>query len=75
MNSVYALPERSPPIEEVIQAGVVPRFVDFLMREDFPQLQVCYLPCFTLCNQYIYLCLFIALTLFDFCCSLRQLGL
>ncbi|KAG5056048.1 hypothetical protein JHK85_008558 [Glycine max] len=39
MNSVYALPERSPPIEEVIQAGVVPRFVDFLMREDFPQLQ------------------------------------
>ncbi|KAJ6973909.1 importin subunit alpha-1-like isoform X1 [Populus alba x Populus x berolinensis] len=31
--------ERSPPIEEVIQAGVVPRFVQFLMREDFPQLQ------------------------------------
>ncbi|KAG9459516.1 hypothetical protein H6P81_004024 [Aristolochia fimbriata] len=31
--------ERSPPIEEVIQAGVVPRFVDFLLREDFPQLQ------------------------------------
>ncbi|KAL6579810.1 hypothetical protein OROMI_007834 [Orobanche minor] len=28
-----------PPIEEVIQAGVVPRFVDFLMRGDFPQLQ------------------------------------
>jgi len=45
MNSVYLLPERSPPIEEVIQAGVVPRFVEFLMREDFPQLQVCYLPC------------------------------
>lgn len=38
---VYPLPERSPPIEEVIQAGVVPRFVEFLMREDFPQLQVC----------------------------------
>ena len=33
-------PERSPPIEEVIQSGVVPRFVEFLMREDFPQLQV-----------------------------------
>lgn len=32
--------ERSPPIEEVIQSGVVPRFVEFLMREDFPQLQV-----------------------------------
>uniref|UniRef100_A0A0R0F7J2 IBB domain-containing protein n=1 Tax=Glycine max TaxID=3847 RepID=A0A0R0F7J2_SOYBN len=31
--------ERSPPIEEVIQAGVVPRFVEFLVREDFPQLQ------------------------------------
>ncbi|XAR52674.1 hypothetical protein NMG60_11020858 [Bertholletia excelsa] len=31
--------ERSPPIEEVIQAGVVPRFVEFLMREDYPQLQ------------------------------------
>lgn len=32
--------ERSPPIEEVIQSGVVPRFVQFLTREDFPQLQV-----------------------------------
>ncbi|OVA16841.1 Armadillo [Macleaya cordata] len=31
--------ERSPPIEEVIQSGVVPRFVQFLQREDFPQLQ------------------------------------
>ncbi|CAA6654357.1 unnamed protein product [Spirodela intermedia] len=28
-----------PPIEEVIQSGVVPRFVEFLRREDFPQLQ------------------------------------
>lgn len=37
--------ERSPPIEEVIQAGVVPRFVQFLMRDDFPQLQV-FMPCF-----------------------------
>ena len=34
------LAERSPPIEEVIQSGVVPRFVEFLVREDFPQLQV-----------------------------------
>ena len=32
--------ERSPPIEEVIQSGVVPRFVEFLGRDDFPQLQV-----------------------------------
>ncbi|KAJ3669473.1 hypothetical protein LUZ60_011423 [Juncus effusus] len=31
--------ERSPPIEEVISAGVVPRFVEFLTREDYPQLQ------------------------------------
>ncbi|XP_072993939.1 importin subunit alpha-1b-like [Typha latifolia] len=31
--------ERSPPIEEVIGSGVVPRFVEFLTREDFPQLQ------------------------------------
>ncbi|KAF7146400.1 hypothetical protein RHSIM_Rhsim04G0232100 [Rhododendron simsii] len=31
--------ERSPPIEEVIQSGVVPRFVEFLVREDFPPLQ------------------------------------
>ncbi|KAE8734182.1 Importin subunit alpha-2 [Hibiscus syriacus] len=31
--------ERGPPIEEVIQSGVVPRFVEFLVREDFPQLQ------------------------------------
>ncbi|XP_062207331.1 importin subunit alpha-1a-like [Phragmites australis] len=31
--------ERSPPIEEVIQSGVVPRFVQFLTKEDFPQLQ------------------------------------
>ena len=32
--------ERSPPIEEVISAGVVPRFVEFLVRSDYPQLQV-----------------------------------
>ncbi|KAL2490428.1 Importin subunit alpha-1 [Abeliophyllum distichum] len=32
--------ERSPPIQEVIQAGVVPRFVEFLAREDVPQLQL-----------------------------------
>ncbi|EFH49994.1 hypothetical protein ARALYDRAFT_909535 [Arabidopsis lyrata subsp. lyrata] len=31
--------ECNPPIEEVIQAGVVPRFVEFLTREDYPQLQ------------------------------------
>eukprot|EP00899_Mesostigma_viride_P007416 jgi/Mesvir1/16676/Mv15078-RA.1 len=31
--------ERSPPIDEVIKAGVVPRFVQFLQRSDFPPLQ------------------------------------
>ncbi|EXB60957.1 Importin subunit alpha [Morus notabilis] len=31
--------ERSPPIDEVIKAGVVPRFVEFLARQDQPQLQ------------------------------------
>ncbi|XP_052297220.1 importin subunit alpha-1a-like [Citrus sinensis] len=31
--------DRNPPIEKVIQSGVVPRFVEFLMREDYPQLQ------------------------------------
>ncbi len=33
-------PERNPPIEEVIQAGVVPRFVEFLANFANPQLQV-----------------------------------
>jgi len=32
--------EDKPPIDEVIQSGVVPRFVQFLDKEDFPQLQV-----------------------------------
>eukprot|EP01087_Luapelamoeba_hula_P021549 TRINITY_DN7563_c0_g1_i1.p1 TRINITY_DN7563_c0_g1~~TRINITY_DN7563_c0_g1_i1.p1 ORF type:complete len:529 (-),score=94.67 TRINITY_DN7563_c0_g1_i1:70-1656(-) len=31
--------ERNPPIEEVINAGVVPRFVQFLTYHDNPQLQ------------------------------------
>ncbi|ONK63037.1 uncharacterized protein A4U43_C07F10740 [Asparagus officinalis] len=31
--------EGCPSIEEVIHSGVVPRFVEFLVREDFPQLQ------------------------------------
>ncbi|KAK4487374.1 hypothetical protein RD792_006000 [Penstemon davidsonii] len=32
--------ERNPPIQKVIQSGVVPRFVEFLTREDFPQIQL-----------------------------------
>ncbi|CAM8938599.1 unnamed protein product [Rhodiola kirilowii] len=31
--------ERSPPIEEVVKVGVVPRFVEFLQRHDLPRLQ------------------------------------
>eukprot|EP00271_Cylindrocystis_brebissonii_P017114 TRINITY_DN430_c1_g6_i1.p1 TRINITY_DN430_c1_g6~~TRINITY_DN430_c1_g6_i1.p1 ORF type:complete len:534 (-),score=123.11 TRINITY_DN430_c1_g6_i1:916-2517(-) len=31
--------ERSPPIDEVIKADVVPRFVTFLQKPEFPQLQ------------------------------------
>lgn len=44
--------ERSPPIEEVIAAGVVPRFVEFLVRADFPQLQVLLESTFGLCPIY-----------------------
>ncbi|KAF0920702.1 hypothetical protein E2562_036405 [Oryza meyeriana var. granulata] len=31
--------ERCPPIDEVIRSGVLPRFVEFLTREEYPQLQ------------------------------------
>ena len=31
--------EKMPPIEDVIRAGVVPKFVEFLMRNDLPDLQ------------------------------------
>eukprot|EP00889_Picochlorum_renovo_P000698 jgi/Picre1/27728/NNA_000692.t1 len=31
--------ERSPPIEEVINQNVIPRFVQFLSRDELPQLQ------------------------------------
>ncbi|KAI3915437.1 hypothetical protein MKW92_017858, partial [Papaver armeniacum] len=31
--------ERSLPIDEVMQSGVVPKFVEFLTREDYPELQ------------------------------------
>ncbi|KAL8139160.1 hypothetical protein V2J09_005161 [Rumex salicifolius] len=31
--------ERNPPIDEVVQSGIVPRLVEFLARDDYPQLQ------------------------------------
>lgn len=31
--------ERNPPFSEVIQSGVVPRLVEFLGRDDYPELQ------------------------------------
>lgn len=31
--------ERNPPIEEVIKQGVIPKFVEFLKQNDWPQLQ------------------------------------
>lgn len=41
MNVCFFLVEMfSVHVEEVIQAGLVPRFVEFLTWDDFPQLQV-----------------------------------
>ncbi|MCO5586153.1 hypothetical protein L7F22_040092 [Adiantum nelumboides] len=31
--------ERNPPIEQVIACGVVPRFIEFLLKADLPELQ------------------------------------
>ncbi|KAE8676684.1 Importin subunit alpha-1 [Hibiscus syriacus] len=36
---VYLLSIGNPPIHEVVQSGVVPRFAEFLARDDFLQLQ------------------------------------
>ncbi|CAK8541634.1 unnamed protein product [Lathyrus sativus] len=39
-RKLHSIVERNPPpIDKVIQSGVVPRLVEFLAREDFPQLQ------------------------------------
>jgi hypothetical protein len=32
--------EKNPPIQQVIDANLVPRFIHFLSRVDFPKLQV-----------------------------------
>lgn len=43
MEQFYDVPfretERNPPIQNVIDAGVVPKFVEFLQRDDNPALQ------------------------------------
>ena len=39
-DDVLVRAERNPPIDEVIKQGVIPRFVEFLERNDFPKLQV-----------------------------------
>lgn len=57
--------ERSPPIEEVIKTGVVPRFVEFLSRNDLPQLQVCFI-CFKVKYSYCKILMFIFNSFF--CC-------
>ena len=49
--------ERSPPIDEVIKAGVVPRFVEFLGRQDLPQLQVGTILFFLVLLSCYFLCL------------------
>ena len=39
LSSVLVVSERNPPIQNVIDAGVVPKFVEFLQRDDNPALQ------------------------------------
>lgn len=41
--------EKNPPIQQVIDAGVVPRFVEFLQRDDNPALQYVLLKLFVFC--------------------------
>jgi hypothetical protein len=41
LNLQYFCSREEPPIKEVIKPDVVPRFVQFLTRENLPQLQVC----------------------------------
>lgn len=38
-SSPSLITERNPPIQNVIDAGVVPKFVEFLQRDDNPALQ------------------------------------
>jgi len=65
--------ENSSPIEQVIQSGVVPRFVEFLFRDDLPQLQYCLFQiCLYLLEVYVVVVLIVCLWLCWF--SLKLLG-
>lgn len=37
---LYICSDSSPPIDKMIKSGVVPRFVEFLKKNDYPKLQV-----------------------------------
>ncbi|CAK8563753.1 unnamed protein product [Lathyrus sativus] len=39
-RKLLSIERNPPPIDKVIQSGVVPRLVEFLAREDFPRLQL-----------------------------------
>lgn len=69
-------PEHNPPINEVVQSGVVPRFVEFLARDESPQLQVhicalfVFIFPFTFSFEVTFLCLFLVLSAFVYFLSL-----
>lgn len=55
----FVLSDPNPPIDEVIEAGVIPRLVDFLQRTDENVLQVCIFLINTslcYCFQFVYTC-------------------